>query len=90
MDRDSPSTIHQARALRTVASLSNRSSLDIGVFLVLSNSRSYLILVLAIISSAQGVKTLIISLSEAFAGPIATLPTTVFYGIVVGVLGNSG
>ena len=60
------------------------------MFLVLSNSYSRLILVLAIISSAEGVKILIISLSKAFAGPIAALPTTVFRGIVVGVLGNSG
>ena len=90
MDRDNPSAIRQARALRTVASLSSRSSLDIGVFLVLSSSRSRLISVLAITSSAQGVKILIISLSKAFAGPIATLPTTIFRGIVVGVLGNSG
>ena len=35
-------------------------------------------------------KILIISLSKAFVGPIATLPTTVFYSIVVRVLGNSG
>ena len=33
---------------------------------------------------------LIISLSKAFAGPIATLPTTIFRSIVVGILGNSG
>jgi hypothetical protein len=33
---------------------------------------------------------LIISLSKIFTGPIATLPTTIFYNIVVGVLGNSG
>ena len=88
-DRDNPSAIYWARALRTVVSLSNRLLLDIGVFLVLSNSHSRLILVLAITSSAWGVKILIISLSKAFAGPIATLPTTIFRGIVVGVLGNS-
>ena len=58
--------------------------------LVLSCSYNRLILVLAIASSALGVKILIISLSKAFAGPIATLPTTIFYSIVVGVLGNSG
>ena len=58
--------------------------------LVLSSSYSSLILVLAAISSAWGVKILIISLSEAFTGPIAALPTTMFYSIVVGVLGNSG
>jgi hypothetical protein len=63
--------------------------LDIGVSLVLSSSYSRLISVLAAVSSAWGVKILIISLSEAFAGPIATLPTAVFYGIVVGVLDNS-
>ena len=90
MDRDNPNTIYQARALRTVASLSNRLSLDIGAFLALSSSRSCLISVLAITSSAQGVKILIISLSKVFAGPTAALPATMFYSIVVGVLGNSG
>ena len=60
------------------------------MFLVLSNSRSRLISALAVASSAWGVKTLIISSSEAFAGPIAALPTAMFYSIVVGVLGNSG
>ena len=78
-----------ARALRTIVSLSNRSLLDIGVSLVLSSPYSRLILALAAISSAYRVKTLIISLSKAFADPIAALPTTVFYSIVVGVLGNS-
>ena len=58
--------------------------------LVLSSPYSHLILVLATISSAYRVETLIISLSKAFAGPIAALPTTVFCSIVVGVLGNSG
>jgi hypothetical protein len=52
MDRDNPNTIRWARALRTVASLSNRLTLDIGVLLVLSSSYSRLILVLAIASSA--------------------------------------
>ena len=56
--------------------------------LVLSSSYSYLILVLAAISSAYRVKILIISLFKVFAGPIATLPITIFCGIVVGVLGN--
>ena len=28
--------------------------------------------------------------SKVFAGPITTLPTTIFYSIVVGVLYNSG
>ena len=58
--------------------------------LVSSSSRSRLILVLAAANSAWGVKTLIISLSEAFIGPIATLPTTVFYSIVVEIFSNSG
>ena len=89
-DHDGPSAVRWARASRTVASLSNGSSLDIGVFLVLSNSRNRLISALAVISSAWGVKILIISLSKAFAGPIAALPATVFRSIVVGVLGNSG
>ena len=60
------------------------------MFLVLSNSRSCLISALAITSSAWGVKILIISLSKAFTGPIAALPTTIFRSIVVGVLGDSG
>jgi hypothetical protein len=54
------------------------------MLLVLSSSYSRLILALAAISSAYGVKILIISLSKAFAGPTATLPTTVFCGIVLG------
>ena len=58
--------------------------------LVLSSPYSRLILVLVTISSTYRVKTLIISLSKAFAGPIAALPTTIFYSIVVGVLGNFG
>ena len=57
--------------------------------LVLSSPYSRLILVLAAISSTYRVEILIISLSKAFAGPIAALPATVFYSIVVGVLGNS-
>jgi hypothetical protein len=60
------------------------------VSLVLSSSYSYLISALAALSSAWGVKILIVSLSKVFAGPIAALPATVFRGIVVGVLGNSG
>jgi hypothetical protein len=83
-DCDNPNTICWARALRTIASLSNRSSLDIGVLLVLSSSRSYLISALAATSSAYGVKILIVSLSKAFISPIAALPTTVFYSIVLG------
>ena len=57
--------------------------------LVLSSPYSRLILVLAAISSTYRVEILIISLSKAFTGPIATLPTTIFYSIVVRVLGNS-
>ena len=90
IDRNNSNAVCWARALRTVASLSNRLLLDIGVFLVLSSSYNRLILALAAISSAWGVKTLIISLFEAFAGPIAALPATIFYSMVVGVLGNSG
>ena len=89
-DRNNPNAVRWARALRTVASLSNRSSLDVGVSLVPSSSYSRLISALAAASSAWGVKTLIISSSEVFAGPAAVLPTAVFYSIVVGVLGNSG
>ena len=51
VDRDNTNTIYWARALRTVASLSNRLSLDIGVSLVLSSPYSRSILVLAIVSS---------------------------------------
>ena len=87
---DRNDAVRWARALRTVASLSNKLLLDIGVFLVLSCSRSRSILVLAAASSAWGFETLIVSLSEAFAGPTVALPTAVFRGIVVGVLGNSG
>ena len=58
--------------------------------LVLSSPYSRLISALAAISSAYRVKTLIISSSKAFVGPIAALPTTVFRSIVVEVLGNSG
>ena len=58
--------------------------------LVSSSSRSRLILVLAAANSAWGVKTLIISLSKAFADPIAALPTTIFCNIIAGLLGNSG
>ena len=51
-DRNNINAIYWARALRTVVSLSNRLMLDIGVLLVLSSSYSYLILVLAAVSSA--------------------------------------
>ena len=57
--------------------------------LVLSSPYSRSISALAAISSAYRVEILIISLSKAFVGPTATLPTTVFRSIVVGVLGNS-
>ena len=57
--------------------------------LVPSSPYSRLISALAAISSAYSIKILIISLSKAFIGPIATLPTTIFYSIVVGILGNS-
>ena len=90
MDCNNANTICWARALRTIASLSNGLLLDIGVFLVLSSSRNYLISALAATSSAWGVKILIVSLSKAFIGPTAALPATVFYGMVVRVLGNSG
>ena len=50
-DRDNTNAIHWARALRTVASLSNRLSLGIGVSLVLSSPYSRLISALAITSS---------------------------------------
>jgi hypothetical protein len=58
------------------------------VSLVLSSSRSHLILALATISSAWGVKTLIISSSKVFEGPTAALPAAVFLSMVVGALGN--
>ena len=51
-DHNNANAVRWARALRTVASLSNRLTLDIGVSLVLSYSRNRLISVLAIVSSA--------------------------------------
>jgi len=57
--------------------------LDIGVSLALSSSRNYLILVLAAISSAWGVKIVIILLSEVFKGPTADLLAAIFLGMVV-------
>ena len=51
MDRNNTNAVRWARALRTVASLSNRSSLDIGVSLVLSSPYSRLISALAVASS---------------------------------------
>ena len=61
-----------------------------GVFLALNCSYNYLILVLAAINSAQGVKTLIILFLEVFKSPIAALLTTIFLGIVVQALDNFG
>ena len=58
--------------------------------LALSSSQSCLILALTAVSSAWGVKTLIISSSKVFTGPATALPATVFYSIVVGVLDNFG
>jgi len=68
--------------------VSDNSLLGIGVSLVLSSSRSRLILALAAISSSWGVETATVLLLEVFAGPVAALPATVFLGMVVGVLGN--
>jgi len=59
------------------------------VSLVLSSFWSHLISALITVSFAWGVKTLIVSSSEVFAGPTAALPAAVFHGIVVKVLGNS-
>jgi hypothetical protein len=68
----------------------NNLLLDIGVSLALSSSRSRLISALAAASSAWGVKTVIVLLSEVFKGLAAALPAAVFLGMVVRVLGNSG
>ena len=57
--------------------------------LALSSFYSHLILALTAVSSAWGVKTLIVSLSKVFVGPTATLPAAVFCDMTVGVLGNS-
>ena len=51
-DYNNANTIRWAKALRTVASLSNKSSLDVGVSLALSSPYSRLILVLATASSS--------------------------------------
>ena len=56
MDRDNANAVCWARALRTIASLFNRSLLNIGVFLVLSSPYSRLILVLAAISLPKGLR----------------------------------
>ena len=66
----------------------NDSLLDIGVFLALNSSYSCLILVLTTISSALGVKTVIVLSLEVFKGPAADLLAIVFLGIVVQLLGN--
>ena len=58
--------------------------------LALSSSCNYSILALVAVSFVWGVKILIISLSEVFVGLAVTLPATVFHGIMVGMLGNSG
>jgi len=58
------------------------------VSLVLSNSYSRLILVLATISSALGFKIVIISLSKVFKGLIAALLAIIFLGIIIVVLSN--
>ena len=68
--------------------MSNNSLLGIGVSLVLSSSRSRLISALATASSSWGVETATVLLLEVFVGPAAALPTAVFLGMVVGVLGN--
>ena len=56
--------------------------------LVLSSSRSRLILVLASASSAWGVEIVIISLSKVFKGPTAALLAAVFFSMITGVLNN--
>ena len=86
---DFNNTMYWAKALKTIASLSNRLSGVAGVSLALSSFYSCLILALAAVSFAWGVKMLIVSLFKVFAGPAVALPAAVFYGIVVGVLGNS-
>jgi hypothetical protein len=55
-DRDDVDAVCWARASRTVASLSNELSLDVGVSLVSSSPRSRLILALAAASSVWGLK----------------------------------
>jgi hypothetical protein len=57
--------------------------LDIGVSLALSSSRSYLISALAAVSSASGVKTVIVLSLEVFKGPMAALLAAVFLGMVI-------
>jgi hypothetical protein len=58
------------------------------VLTTLSSSRSYLISVLAAISSTWGFKLVAVLLLEVFKGPTAALPAAIFLSIVVGVLGN--
>ena len=56
--------------------------------LALSSSCSHLISALAVVSSSWGVKTVIVSLSEVFKGPIASLLAAIFFGIIIVVLYN--
>ncbi len=78
------------RAARTVASLwvsdCDLSSPDVGVSLALSSSCNHSISALAAVSSAWGFKTVTVSLSEVFAGPVAALLAAVFWGMVAGVV----
>ena len=82
------------RATRTIASLwvSNCDLLspNTGVSLASSSSCNHLILALAAVSSAWGFKAVAVSLSKVFAGPVAALLATVFWGIVAGVVVISG
>ena len=79
---DFNNVVRWAKALKTIASLSVRSSGVAGVSLASSSSYSYLILALTAVSFAWEVKTLIVSLSKVFAGPATALPAAVFHGIV--------
>ena len=83
MDRNNTNTVYQAKALRTVVSLSNKLSLDIGVSLALSSPCSRSISALAAASSSQGVKIVIILLLKVFKGPTAALLAAVFLSIIV-------
>ena len=60
------------------------------MFLILNSFYSHLISALAAVSFAYRVKTLIVFLFKVFAGFAAALPIAVFYGIIIGVLGNFG
>ena len=63
--------------------------LNTRVSLALISFYSHLILALAAANSAWGVKTVIVSLLKVFKSPTAALPVTVFFGIIIRVLGNS-